>query len=38
MRVCRIVSAIVGILLAILVIAPLGLWSALALWFRLPAP
>ncbi len=38
MRASRVVSAIVGILLAILIIAPVGLWSALALWFRLPAP
>ena len=38
MRASRIVSAIMGIILAILIIAPVGSWSALALWFRLPAP
>ncbi len=38
MRVSRVVSSIVAILLAILVVAPVGLWSAMALWFRLPAP
>ncbi len=38
MRVGRVVSVIVGIVVAILIIAPLGLWSAFALWFRLPAP
>ena len=30
----RVVSTIVWILLAILVVAPIGLWITLALWFR----
>ena len=38
MRVSRVVSTIVWIFVSILVVAPVGLWSALALWFRLPAP
>ena len=38
MRASRVVSAVFGVFVAILVIAPVGLWSALALWFRLPAP
>ena len=38
MSASRIVSAIAGILLAILIVAPIGLWCALALWYRLPAP
>ena len=38
MRASRVLSAIAGIFVAILIIAPVGLWSAMALWFRLPAP
>ncbi len=38
MSASRVVSAIAGILTAILIVAPVGLWSAMALWFRLPAP
>ena len=38
MRVSRVVSTIAWVFVSILVVAPVGLWSALALWFRLPAP
>ena len=38
MSASRAVSGIAGILTAILIVAPVGLWSAMALWFRLPAP
>ncbi len=34
----RVVSTIVLLLLALLVVAPLGAWSAAALWFQLPWP
>ncbi len=34
----RVLSAILRILVAVAVVAPIGLWSALALYFRLPAP
>jgi hypothetical protein len=38
MSVSRVVSTIAWVFVSILVVAPVGLWSALALWFRLPAP
>ena len=38
MSASRVASAILAILASILVVAPVGLWSAMALWFRLPAP
>ena len=34
----RTASAIFGVCLSALLIAPLGAWAAMALWFRLPAP
>ena len=34
----RIASATVWVCVSVLLIAPLTLWAALALWFRLPAP
>jgi hypothetical protein len=34
----RIASAIVWTCVSVLLIAPLGAWAAMALWFRLPAP
>ena len=34
----RVVSAAFCLLISLLVVAPLSAWSALALWFRLPAP
>jgi Domain of unknown function (DUF4105) len=34
----RAVAAFFGILVSVLVIAPVSAWSAMALWFRLPAP
>jgi hypothetical protein len=34
----RIAATIFSAAAAILVVAPVGLWSAMALWFRLPAP
>ncbi len=34
----RAVAAILAVLVSVLVIAPVSAWSALALWFRLPAP
>ena len=34
----RIVSAILKVLFALVVLAPLGAWATLALWYRLPAP
>ncbi len=38
MKTKRIAAAILSAIAAILIVAPLGLWSALALWYRLPAP
>ena len=37
MKASRVVSTIAGILASVLIVAPIGLWSAMALWFRLPA-
>src|ERR1700749_4282592 len=34
----RVAAALLRILVCALVIAPISAWSALALWFRLPAP
>ena len=34
----RILAGIISAAAAILIVAPVGLWSAMALWFRLPAP
>jgi Domain of unknown function (DUF4105) len=34
----RVAGALLRILVCVLVIAPISAWSALALWFRLPAP
>jgi hypothetical protein len=38
MRARRVASAIFWILVAVLVVTPAGAWSAMALWFQLPAP
>jgi hypothetical protein len=38
MSASRAVAGVAGTLAAILIVAPVGLWSAMALWFRLPAP
>ena len=38
MRAKRLLLAIVGAAVALLIVAPVGLWIAAALWFRLPAP
>lgn len=38
MRAGRVILAIVGFAVAILILALLGLWTTLALWFRLPGP
>ncbi len=38
MRAKRAALAILGAVVALLLVAPVGLWIAAALWFRLPAP
>jgi hypothetical protein len=38
MRAKRVAATVVSAAVALLIVAPLGLWMAMALWFRLPAP